>query len=163
MTISEVESTDVDRGPSANGEAKPPAKTGPTFEVLAVLGFGLALVAIMIAVFALALAARSIDEHRAIPAGGGSSPGGSVAVALSEFTITPNPISASAGAVLAVSNDGSVPHDLAVEGQNLATPELQAGGQAQLDITGLAPGTYTVFCQIAGHREAGMVATLNVS
>lgn len=163
MTTSEIEITDVPAAaPIEERAPAPPEKKGPTFEALAVFAFIVALAALMVAAFALGLAARSIDEHRAIPSGGGGSAGGSASVALAEFTITPSEISVPAGGVLTVANDGSVPHDLAVEGQDLATPELAAGDSATLDLSGLATGTYTVFCQIAGHREAGMVGTLTV-
>lgn len=165
MTTSQLEITDVPAAAPLEERAPTPPhkpeKKGPTFETLAVFAFVVALVALMVAVFALGLAARSIDEHRAIPAGGAST-GGSVSVALTEFAITPSDIAVPAGGILTVANDGAVAHDLAVEGQDLATPELAAGDEATLDVRGLAPGTYTVFCQIPGHREAGMVGTLTV-
>jgi len=158
MTTSELEITET---PVEERAPAPPAKKGPTFEALAVFAFIVALAALMVAVFALGLASRSIDEHRAIPAGG-TSTGASASVELAEFRITPSEISLPAGGVLAVANTGAVAHDLAVADQGLATPELAAGESATLDVSSLVPGTYTLFCQIAGHREAGMVATLTV-
>jgi manganese oxidase len=135
-------------------------KDGITFETIAVIALVLALAAAICSVFAMGLAARSIDEHRAIPAAGAG--GGPVAVSLSEFAISPAPLTVSAGGSLAVSNDGTTTHDLTVEDQDLATPTLDAGGSADLDVGALAPGTYTVFCSIPGHRESGMEAEVTV-
>ena len=61
-----------------------------------------------------------------------------------------------------MTNDGTTVHDLAVEGQDLNTPELNPGDQADLDVSGLEPGSYTIYCQIAGHRESGMESELTV-
>lgn len=137
------------------------ARSGITFETIALLAFILAFAAALIAVFALALAVRSIDEHRAIPEGGSGGGGsGAVAVSLTEFKITPGPATVAAGGSLEVSNDGTTVHDLTVEGN--ATPELAAGESATLDVSSLAPGTYEMYCQIAGHRDSGMETELTV-
>jgi FtsP/CotA-like multicopper oxidase with cupredoxin domain len=87
------------------------------------------------------------------------------AVSLSDspFAISPEMISATTGGGLDVTNDGSMQHNLAVEGTSLATPMLDAGGREHLDLSSLSPGTYTVFCQIQGHREAGMQAMLHLA
>lgn len=60
-----------------------------------------------------------------------------------------------------VQNVGAVIHDLTIEG-GPATPQLGSGETAVLEFENLAPGTYTIFCSIAGHREAGMEARLVV-
>ncbi len=142
--------------PGSDGSERP----GPTFEAIAIIALVVAFAAVLISVFAMGLAARSIDEHRSIAEGGGG--GGPVAVSLTEFAIAPAPITVSAGGSIAVTNDGSTTHDLTVEGQDLATPTLDAGGTAALDVGALAPGTYTVFCSIPGHREAGMESSVTV-
>jgi FtsP/CotA-like multicopper oxidase with cupredoxin domain len=40
---------------------------------------------------------------------------------------------------------------------------LDAGGAEDLKLTDLAPGTYVAFCEVPGHREAGMQADLTVT
>ena len=41
--------------------------------------------------------------------------------------------------------------------------ELRPGGEAEWVFVPIKPGTYTLYCSIAGHREAGMIGTLVVS
>ena len=83
-----------------------------------------------------------------------------VSVTLSEFAITPAAIVASG--TVNVTNDGSMAHDFSIVGTDVATALLQPGQSASLDVSGLAPGTYEVICTVAGHKEAGMVASLTV-
>jgi plastocyanin len=57
--------------------------------------------------------------------------------------------------VLAIDNVGDAPHDLTVEGVDGATVGA-AGGELTAGEVTLEPGTYTVYCSVSGHREAGM-------
>lgn len=159
-----MSTTDVQDRPAPPAPAAPPeaeAKpVGLTFEAIAIIALVVAFAAVILSVFSMSLAARSIDEHRAVPEGGAG--GGPVAVSLTEFAIAPAPLTVSAGGTVAVTNDGTTTHDLTVEGQDLATPTLDAGGTADLDVSALAPGTYTVFCSIPGHRESGMETDITV-
>jgi len=68
-------------------------------------------------------------------------------------------------------NMSGVDHNLALEtGEGGATPKggkvgatpIIAKGTAKVTVT-LKPGTYTFFCPVPGHREAGMQGTLTVS
>ncbi len=74
-------------------------------------------------------------------------------------------LTAPAGAdVFILTNDSSVPHNLEIEGNGVqAGPSatVSGGENAQLKVT-LTPGTYQFFCDIPGHREAGMEGTLTV-
>lgn len=40
--------------------------------------------------------------------------------------------------------------------------EMPANGQVEASFTPTEPGTYTVYCKVPGHREAGMVSSLIV-
>lgn len=133
---------------------------GLTFEAIAMIAMIVASVAVVIAVFAVGLAVRAIDEHRSIPGPGAGQ--ARTEVTLAEFSISPGPIEVNPDSTLAVTNSGTAVHDLTVEGEDLATPALDAGDAAELDIGAVAPGTYTVFCSIPGHRESGMETTLTV-
>lgn len=113
-----------------------------------------AAVAVLAAVVALrGGTAQAVEEAGAEPE--------TVAFTLTEFAID-GPAQIAAGDVtFEVSNAGSAVHNLSVEG-GPATPDLSAGEEATLDMGALDPGTYVIFCSVAGHREAGMEATFEV-
>jgi plastocyanin len=61
-------------------------------------------------------------------------------------------------------NEQAIPHDVAIEdssGKVLGEAELVAEGSSSTEVE-LKPGTYTYFCTVPGHREAGMEGTLTV-
>jgi len=127
--------------------------------------FVFAAIALIASVVGVGLGWRAIDESQAnVAAGGGEASAGTpTAVELSDFAIAPDVIEASVGGGLRVSNIGSVAHDLHVDGTDIASPLIDPEGSATLDLSALAPGDYSVFCTVAGHREAGMEATLRVT
>jgi nitrite reductase (NO-forming) len=83
-------------------------------------------------------------------------------VTLTEFGIQPVTVTVAVGGSLHVLNAGAVDHNLAVRDSGLATAMLPGGGSAHLALDGLAAGTYTMFCEIPGHEDAGMTGTLQV-
>jgi plastocyanin len=61
-------------------------------------------------------------------------------------------------------NQSSVPHDVKIEnsaGEEIGGTEIVSEGSSSA-VVNLKPGTYTFFCSIPGHREAGMEGTLVV-
>jgi plastocyanin len=74
-------------------------------------------------------------------------------------------VSAKAGNVtIDFDNKQPVPHDVKVEdssGKELGGTDLTTSGTATASVD-LQPGTYTFFCSVPGHREAGMEGTLTV-
>lgn len=83
---------------------------------------------------------------------------------LSEFAINPDHLEAPAGAIsIDVTNDGAIPHTLALRDADAVTPLLDGGGQATLDLGTLVAGTYELYCNVPGHADAGMKATLTVT
>jgi plastocyanin len=74
-------------------------------------------------------------------------------------------VSAKAGSVtIDFDNKQSLSHDVKVEdssGQELGGTDLVSSGTANATVD-LQPGTYTFFCSVPGHREAGMEGTLTV-
>ena len=80
---------------------------------------------------------------------------------LGEFSIEGDLTVPAGHVVIEVENGGAVPHNLKlVDGPK--TKDLNNGERDSLDLGELAPGTYEIFCDIAGHRDAGMEATLTV-
>lgn len=138
------------------------ARPGLNTDTIALGGFFVALFAFLAAIVAVGLASRAIDEHRAVQATGvpATTAGAGQSVSLSEFSISPDPIEVDAGGSLSVTNDGAVVHNLSVDGN--ATRMLESGDSATLDVSSLAPGSYTLICDVAGHAAAGMEATLTV-
>ena len=74
-------------------------------------------------------------------------------------------LKAKAGKVsIAFSNPSPIEHDVTVaQGSRVlgATPKFTSGSKT-LTLT-LPPGTYTFYCSVPGHRQAGMEGTLSVS
>jgi uncharacterized cupredoxin-like copper-binding protein len=60
-------------------------------------------------------------------------------------------------------NEGSIAHTLLIDDVDGFKLEVAANGDEDQGSLELQPGTYTLFCDVAGHREAGMEATLEVS
>jgi plastocyanin len=84
-----------------------------------------------------------------------------------EFSFAPANISVARGATveLTFKNIGRVPHNYIVSELGLATKTI-SGGNTDV-VTFVAPdsaGTisYTSFCSVPGHREAGMVGTIEI-
>jgi len=107
-------------------------------------------------------------------AGGGEAEGGSAGSGTvidfetpegSALAYTTTEASAEAGTdTINFTNVQATPHDVAIEdeggeeiGKTAVVSEGSASGKVKLE-----PGTYTFFCTIPGHREAGMEGTLTV-
>jgi plastocyanin len=61
-------------------------------------------------------------------------------------------------------NSSPVPHDVRIEddsGKELGGTETISEGSESAEVD-LKPGTYTFFCSVPGHREAGMEGTVTV-
>jgi uncharacterized cupredoxin-like copper-binding protein len=128
----------------------------------------LALFAAMITAVAV-FGAESHEAEGATAGHAAQAPEGATTIAVSETefkinlppkeTLTPGKV------VFDVKNDGKLPHDLAIQGPgvsgNFKTPLLQPGESAKLTVT-LGSGTFTLYCTVPGHREAGMVAKISV-
>jgi uncharacterized cupredoxin-like copper-binding protein len=111
---------------------------------------------------------ESEEGHEAEPAAAEASAGPELAalkVSETEFKIHVPAAKVGAGTVdIQVTNDGTVPHNLVVEGPGVdkSTPEIGPGKEASLQVD-LKPGAYELYCSIPGHRDAGMQTKLTVS
>lgn len=118
--------------------------------------------------------AESTTESGGETSGGGEAEGGSAGSATvvdfetpegSELAYTTKEASAKAGAdTINFTNVQSIPHDVAIEdegGETVAQTEVISEGSDSTKAN-LKAGTYTFFCTIPGHREAGMEGTLTV-
>jgi FtsP/CotA-like multicopper oxidase with cupredoxin domain/plastocyanin len=125
-------------------------------EVLGAAWASFSLLAVVLAFVAVLVAVDANNN------GSSAVPANAVQVSLSEFAISPASISVPLGGKLAVSNAGAVEHNLTISGTSLHTPTLKGGDSAVLDVKSLKTGTYSVFCSMPGHKDQGMVATLDV-
>lgn len=80
-----------------------------------------------------------------------------------EFSLTPEDLRAAPGPVaIEYVNKGAVVHTLAIEGVKGFKLEVPRPGDIDTGSVRLEPGSYTLFCDVPGHRQAGMEAPLTV-
>ena len=138
-------------------------------------------VVILLAVFAaLALAACGDDNNddsdgsdttaaettSTTQAGGGGGAAETVNIGETEYKLDPSSATVKAGEVtFDVSNDGTIVHNLEVEGpgEEATTDDLEAGQSGQVTVDLSKPGTYEMYCSIDGHRDLGMEGTVTVT
>lgn len=84
-------------------------------------------------------------------------------ISLTEFSIDGELTAPAGNVTLNIVNAGAIEHNLAVRETTAATPNLTSRGLAALPLGQLEPGTYELFCSIAGHEGSGMVADLVIT
>ena len=101
---------------------------------------------------------------------GGGGGGGSQTVEMTEYEFVPNDLKAAEGDTITADNKGKLEHNLTIEEapdaekeskQLAATSDVQAGSSADLTVN-VDPGKHSIVCTIAGHRELGMIGTIDV-
>jgi plastocyanin len=96
--------------------------------------------------------------------GGGAGGGNAAAITAGDLFYKPKELSARPGPVnISITNEGAIAHTLVVEEdpkfKKLEVPQKGATASGTLDAK---PGTYTLYCDVPGHRAAGMEAKLKV-
>ena len=76
-----------------------------------------------------------------------------------EFTEAPETIPAGE-AIIAIRNDGGSPHNVVID--ELGVKVEAQGGESASDTYTLEEGTYTYYCDVPGHRSAGMEGQVTV-
>jgi len=85
-------------------------------------------------------------------------------VEATEFQFSPTPITVTGGMfTIELHNEGAVDHDMVIEGAEDQGASHLAVGESGSVTYMLEPGTYTVYCSVPGHRDAGMEGTLIVT
>lgn len=124
-----------------------------------------ALVIFLVFFGASFLVLRSVGFDDATGAGGGGGGGagsGPIEVSLEEFAILGDLESSAAGGTLHIVNDGTVDHNLVIPDLGVRTANLAPGEDATIDLGRISARTYSVFCDLPGHRASGMEADLVV-
>lgn len=109
-------------------------------------------------------ASGSADTTASTGASGSEAPaGGSIEVLAKEFSFTPDTLTLKAGQPqkIVLKNTGSIEHDITVSEANFKL--LVAATKTGEDtLTIEQPGTYKMFCSVAGHEQAGMKGEITV-
>jgi plastocyanin len=137
-----------------------------------VLGSGVALIAVAVALGIAACGGDDDDDTTAATTGttgatGTAGPAGeTVDLTATDFEFSPADPTVKAGEVtFDLTNDGAAPHNITVEGpsgkESIPT-DLQSGEEGELTVDLDESGTYTFYCPVGNHRELGMVGEVTV-
>ena len=138
-------------------ELEPAEPSEPRDVATLPLIFGTVAVLALAVVLSIAALVAADDDTS-----GGTGTASSAHVSLTEFAITPDAVTVSAGGTVHITNDGTAVHNLAVTDTDLKTPDIAAGETGELDVSSLEPGSYELLCLIPGHADSGMTASLQV-
>jgi plastocyanin len=104
------------------------------------------------------------DDDAATPAGDPGSGGSELTVLAEDIAFPEETYRADTGTIDVVyENVGVIEHTLLVEGVDDFKLTVDSRGDVDEGSVELDAGTYTIYCDVPGHQEAGMVATLEVS
>ena len=170
------DTTTIDRpdtaepAPSGTGpgdEVPYPAAARERSESLAIFAVVFAAIGVLTSLFAVGLSVRAvqqadrIENPPAVATGGGTATTSGPILTLTEFKIIPDTLEVPAGTVLTLVNDGTIAHDVMIDGYRSDT--IDAGDTTTFDISMLAPGTYDMICEVTGHKDSGMTGTITVT
>ncbi|MFN0028340.1 MAG: multicopper oxidase domain-containing protein [Acidimicrobiales bacterium] len=119
----------------------------------------LALLAMLGSGLGVAFGLRAIDKSEQTAASGGPS---EITASLSEFRIDLSSPSVGEGGRIAIDNAGSQLHNLAIRDTEVKSDDVLGGASTSMALSGLAAGSYELYCTIAGHAQAGMVAPITI-
>jgi plastocyanin len=81
----------------------------------------------------------------------------------SELAFVPNTLSAPAGRItIRMTNPSQLQHSIALAVSGVQPGPVVGNGGVSEVVATLTPGTYTFYCTVPGHRQAGMTGTLTV-
>jgi plastocyanin len=113
------------------------------------------LFAVVLGASALALGACGGDDQPA------ATP--ELTVSMGDFWYRPAEFTVPAGALLNIVNDGAVPHSWILQGAGVGTTAIGPGQSILVDLRDIKPGTYTIYCDQAGHTQAGQSGKLTIA
>jgi plastocyanin len=121
-----------------------------------------AIAGLLIGTLALAAACGGDDDSDGASSNGGDNGGnGDHAITLEarEFAFAPDDVTVDAGEVeVTLDNKGVVEHDFTIDEADVQV--YADATESTTETVTIDEGTYTFYCSIPGHREAGMEGTL---
>jgi plastocyanin len=112
-----------------------------------------------LAVVAVLVAGLIAGIHLATPVVGGAP---ATKITVKEFAFTPKTITTQSGArQLTIVNRGAVEHTFVIDELNVKSPRVKPGQSVTITVN-LKKGTYQAYCDVPGHQEVGMIATVVV-
>jgi manganese oxidase len=125
------------------------------------VGFGSPLAALFLGIFAVAQTGNSSESAAGAGGSGESAAVSVIDIDLGSMRFEPSHVMAPPGRVqLNVTNTDSQVHNLEILG--MKTADLQPGQSEVLDLGVLDVGVFDFWCEIAGHRQAGMEGELHI-
>jgi plastocyanin len=119
-----------------------------------------ALVITLLAVLGIAACGGDDDDASSTPTSGADG----ITVVAKDLGFDADSYSADAGEVtISYENTGAVEHTLVIDGVDDFKLDVPANGDVDESTLQLEAGTYTIYCDVPGHRDAGMEATVEVS
>lgn len=87
-----------------------------------------------------------------------------ITIKVKEFSFDPDSFNVNKGdkVVITLKNEGKLPHNLVISEFNVRTITLKPGEEDVISFIADKKGSFTYYCSIPGHRDAGLVGTLNV-
>ena len=119
-----------------------------------------------IVVFVGVAAACGGDDEASGPGGSAdlSSADTTVEILAEDISFPEDVYETDAGSIgIVYENVGQIRHTLIIEGEDGFKLDVASKGDVDEGVIDLEPGTYTLICDVPGHRPAGMVADLVVS
>ena len=97
------------------------------------------------------------------PAAGGDAAAAPITIASEDIRFEPKQVEIPANTDVTVKlpNNGASPHNFSIDALKISV-DLPAGEQDATTTINAAPGSYEYYCNIPGHKDAGMVGTLTV-
>lgn len=100
----------------------------------------------------------TVADNGGTPASGGSE----VQIVATDLAFQPTDVTTTTGpTTIVLDNQGALEHDVVIMETDTVVAQAPGGSTASGTID-LEPGTYTFYCAVTGHREAGMEGTLVV-
>lgn len=84
-------------------------------------------------------------------------------VEMGDFWYKPAEFTVQRDAIVNIVNVGAVAHSWILQGAGVGTTAIAPGQSIIVDLRGIRAGTYTIFCDQAGHTQAGQTGKLTIA